>query len=67
MEDDVWKQHRRLMGPSMSKRYLKRMSARIAIGASNLARLWGAKLELVDVGAFEADLDLQLANMVSLS
>lgn len=49
----------------MSKRYLERMSARIYAGASNLAKLWDAKSDLVGVGAFDADLDLQLATMVS--
>ncbi|KAF8598831.1 cytochrome P450 [Ceratobasidium sp. AG-I] len=61
--NEAWKRHRRLLGPSMSKRYLDRMFTRIAGGANNLARLWGAKLELVGVGAFDADLDLQLATM----
>lgn len=57
------------MGPSMSKRYLGRMSARVAAGANNLVRLWSAKRDLIGPGgrAFDADLDLQLANMVSLN
>ena len=50
----------------MSKRYLERMSVRVADGANNLARLWGAKLGLAGARAFNADLDLQLATMVSL-
>ncbi|KAF8597491.1 cytochrome P450 [Ceratobasidium sp. AG-I] len=61
--NETWKRHRRMTGPSMSNRYLEKMSVRIAAGASNLARLWGAKLALVGTGAFDADLDLQLATM----
>ncbi|KAF8597484.1 cytochrome P450 [Ceratobasidium sp. AG-I] len=61
--NEAWKRHRRLTGPSMSKRYLERMSTRIITGASNLTRLWGAKLDLAGAGAFDADLDLQLATM----
>ena len=51
----------------MSKRYLERMSTRIAAGASDLVRLWNAKADLIGPGggAFDADLDLQLATMVS--
>ncbi|KAF8599423.1 cytochrome P450 [Ceratobasidium sp. AG-I] len=61
--NEMWKTHRRLTGPSMSKRYLERMSARIADGANSLARLWSAKLDLAGSSAFDADLDLQLATM----
>ncbi|KAF8597485.1 cytochrome P450 [Ceratobasidium sp. AG-I] len=61
--NETWKRHRRVTGPSMSNRYLERMSARIITGASNLARLWSAKLDLVGAAAFDADLDLQLATM----
>ncbi|KAF8598832.1 cytochrome P450 [Ceratobasidium sp. AG-I] len=61
--NEVWKRHRRLTSLSMSNRYLERMSTRIAAGTSNLARLWGKKLDLVGGGAFDADLDLQLATM----
>lgn len=67
MEDEMWKRHRRFTGPSMSKRYLERMSVRIAAGARNLVRLWGAKSDLVGERVFKADLDLQLATMVSLT
>ncbi|KAF8598830.1 cytochrome P450 [Ceratobasidium sp. AG-I] len=65
MDSSHFLPHRRLMGPSMSKRYLERMSGRITAGANNLARLWGAKMDLTESGGrvFDADLDLQLANM----
>ncbi|CAE6432354.1 unnamed protein product [Rhizoctonia solani] len=61
--NDTWKRHRRLTGPSMSRRYLERMSSRIATGASDLVNLWKAKSEVVGLGTFDADLDLQLATM----
>lgn len=50
----------------MSQRYLDKMSARIYAGASNLTRLWNAKVNLVGTGAFDVKLDLQLATMVSV-
>ncbi|KAG8746639.1 hypothetical protein FRC10_004242 [Ceratobasidium sp. 414] len=61
--NDTWKRHRRLTGPSMSRRYLERMSTRISAGANNLARLWVRKVELAGDVAFDADMDLQLATM----
>ncbi|KAH7339906.1 cytochrome P450 [Rhizoctonia solani] len=61
--NETWKRHRRLTGPSMSRRYLERMSGRIAAGASDLVKLWKAKSETIGSGAFDADLDLQLATM----
>ncbi|CAE6448841.1 unnamed protein product [Rhizoctonia solani] len=61
--NETWKRHRRLTGPSMSRRYLERMSDRIADGASELVKLWKAKSELVGSGTFDADFDLQLATM----
>ncbi|CUA66566.1 Cytochrome P450 4V2 [Rhizoctonia solani] len=64
IQDETWKKHRRLAGPSMSKRYLERMSERIAFGANQLVRLWEAKYALVGSAAFEADLDFHFATMV---
>ncbi|QRW08559.1 cytochrome P450 family protein [Ceratobasidium sp. AG-Ba] len=61
--NDTWKRHRRLTGPSMSRRYLERMSCRISAGATNLVRLWSQKIGLVGPMAFDADMDLQLATM----
>ncbi|KAF8750706.1 cytochrome P450 [Rhizoctonia solani] len=61
--DETWKRHRRLTGPSMSRRYLERMSGRIASAANDLARLWDAKIRVVGSAAFDADSDLQLATM----
>ncbi|KDN35291.1 hypothetical protein RSAG8_11726, partial [Rhizoctonia solani AG-8 WAC10335] len=55
--------HRRLTGPSMSRRYLERMSVHIVAGANNLIRLWDAKVEIAGSCAFEAGLDIQLATM----
>ncbi|CAE6402677.1 unnamed protein product [Rhizoctonia solani] len=63
--DETWKKHRQLAGPSMSRRYLERMSERIAFGANELVRLWEAKRELVGNAAFEANLDFQFATMDS--
>ncbi|KAH7317991.1 cytochrome P450 [Rhizoctonia solani] len=62
--DEKWKRHRRLTGPSMSRRYLERMSTRIAAGASDLVRLWSAKIDIVGSCCFEAGLDIQLATTV---
>ncbi|CCO31039.1 Steroid 21-hydroxylase [Rhizoctonia solani AG-1 IB] len=42
------------------------MSIRIAAGASDLAKLWGAKLDAVGSCAFEAGLDIQLAAMETI-
>ncbi|CAE6466128.1 unnamed protein product [Rhizoctonia solani] len=64
--DETWKKHRRLAGPSMSRRYLERMSERIAFGANQLVRLWEAKYALVGSAAFEADLDFHFATMDSI-
>ncbi|GAB1524657.1 hypothetical protein RhiTH_007811 [Rhizoctonia solani] len=61
--DETWKRHRRLTGPSMSRRYLERMSGRIASAANDMTRLWDAKIRVVGSAAFDADLDLQLATM----
>ncbi|CUA76947.1 Cytochrome P450 4V2 [Rhizoctonia solani] len=61
--NETWKKHRRLTGPSMSRRYLERMSVRIVAGANNLVRLWSAKVDIVGSRAFEAGLDVQLATM----
>ncbi|KAF8694404.1 Cytochrome P450, partial [Rhizoctonia solani] len=61
--NETWKRHRRLTGPSMSRRYLERMSGRIASAANDLARLWDAKIRVVGSAAFDADSDLQLATM----
>ncbi|KAG8706820.1 hypothetical protein FRC08_000846 [Ceratobasidium sp. 394] len=59
--NEVWKRHRQLTGPSMSRRYLERMSTRVSAGAYNLVRLWTRKAELVGDKAFDADKDLKLA------
>ncbi|KAH7334113.1 cytochrome P450 [Rhizoctonia solani] len=61
--DDKWKRHRRLAGPSMSRRYLERMSTRISTSANNLAKLWKAKMNIAGACAFDACLDIQLATM----
>ncbi|CAE6432404.1 unnamed protein product, partial [Rhizoctonia solani] len=61
--NDTWKKHRRLAGPSMSRRYLGRMSNRIAFGANELVGLWQAKYALVGDSAFDVGLDFNLATM----
>ncbi|KAG8683309.1 hypothetical protein FRC11_013713, partial [Ceratobasidium sp. 423] len=61
--NEIWKRHRRFTGPSMSRRYLERMSARITKGANSLARLWNAKVDEVGSYAFEAGLDVRSATM----
>ncbi|CAE6530843.1 unnamed protein product [Rhizoctonia solani] len=61
--NETWKKHRRLSGPSMSKRYLGRMSSRTGSGANRLVELWKAKYALVGCAAFDAELDFQLATM----
>ncbi|KAG8698068.1 hypothetical protein FRC09_007456 [Ceratobasidium sp. 395] len=59
--NDMWKRHRQLVGPSMSRRYLQHMSVRVSAAASSLVRLWTRKAELVGEKAFSADNDLKLA------
>ncbi|KAG9077180.1 hypothetical protein FS749_010965, partial [Ceratobasidium sp. UAMH 11750] len=61
--NEMWRRHRQLTGPSMSRRYLERMSARVSAGANNLVRLWTRKVELVGDKAFDAGKDLKLAVM----
>ncbi|CUA76949.1 Putative cytochrome P450 CYP13A10 [Caenorhabditis elegans] [Rhizoctonia solani] len=61
--NETWKRHRRLSGPSMTQRYLKRMSVRIAASAGDLARYWNAKADIVGSSTFEAGLDIQRATM----
>ncbi|CAE6437736.1 unnamed protein product [Rhizoctonia solani] len=59
--NEVWKKHRRLAGPSMSKRYLERMLSRINASATNLVKFWNAKMDITGSCAFEASLDIHLA------
>ncbi|KAG9120942.1 hypothetical protein FRC07_003311 [Ceratobasidium sp. 392] len=61
--NDMWKRHRQLSGPSMSRRYLEHMSVRVSTAANNLVRLWERKVDLVGSKAFEADKDIRLAIM----
>jgi cytochrome P450 len=63
-QDETWKRHRRLSGPSMSQRYLEQMLGRIASGANELVGLWKAKHALVGCSAFDPVLDFQFATMV---
>jgi len=48
----------------MSKRYLARMSNRIASSANEIVGLWQAKYALVGNSAFDVGLDFNLATMV---
>ncbi|KAG8768913.1 hypothetical protein FRC12_005280 [Ceratobasidium sp. 428] len=59
--NDMWKRHRQLAGPSMSRRYLQHMSVRASVAAGSLVRLWTRKVELVGEKVFSADNDLKLA------
>ncbi|KAG8767496.1 hypothetical protein FRC12_006218 [Ceratobasidium sp. 428] len=59
--DEVWKRHRQLTGPSMSRKYLGHMSARILTAANNLVKLWTRKVELVGNKAFDAHSDTRTA------
>ncbi|CAE6443581.1 unnamed protein product [Rhizoctonia solani] len=61
--DEAWRKQRRLAGPSMSKRYLERMSGRISTGADNLVKLWQAKTQIIGSCAFDAGPDIQLSTM----
>ncbi|KAG9082051.1 hypothetical protein FS749_007147 [Ceratobasidium sp. UAMH 11750] len=61
--NETWKRHRRLTGPSMSRRYLGRMSVRSLAEANNLVHLWSRKIALAGKKTFEADTDLQLASL----
>ncbi|KAG8773704.1 hypothetical protein FRC12_002365 [Ceratobasidium sp. 428] len=63
--NDMWKRHRQLAGPSMSRRYLQHMSVRASVAAGSLVRLWTRKVELVGEKVFSADNDLKLAVLVS--
>ncbi|QRV94335.1 cytochrome P450 family protein [Ceratobasidium sp. AG-Ba] len=62
--NDTWKRHRRLTGPSMSRRYLGRMSIRMLAEAKNLVRLWTQKATLGRGAAFDADIDLQMSTLL---
>ncbi|CAE6439234.1 unnamed protein product [Rhizoctonia solani] len=64
--NETWKKHRRLTGPSMSRRYLERMSSRVAFGANELVGLWRAKFALVGNSAFDAASDFHMATMDSI-
>ncbi|CAE6368019.1 unnamed protein product [Rhizoctonia solani] len=61
--DEAWRKQRRLAGPSMSRRYLERMSGRISAGANGLVKLWQAKTDVVGSCAFDAGPDIQLSTM----
>ncbi|CAE6509741.1 unnamed protein product [Rhizoctonia solani] len=61
--NEVWKKHRRIAGPSMSRRYLERMASRISFGANELVGLWRAKIGLVGNSAFDVAMYFHLATM----
>ncbi|KAH7339908.1 cytochrome P450 [Rhizoctonia solani] len=64
---DTWKHHRRVMGPSMSRRFLTRMEPNVFKVANQLVKLWEQKYQIASNRAFAADLDLGLASMNSLA
>ncbi|QRV79719.1 cytochrome P450 family protein [Ceratobasidium sp. AG-Ba] len=61
--NEMWKRHRRIMGPSMHRRYLSRMTHHIVDVADALVRLWDAKIDLAGNNSFSARSDLKLATM----
>jgi len=66
-EGQMWRSHRRLMGPSMSNQYLRLMTPRISKNIGKLIELWDAKFALLQAqggAAFEATPDIQLFTMV---
>ncbi|KAG9080703.1 hypothetical protein FRC06_006239, partial [Ceratobasidium sp. 370] len=65
--NDMWKRHRRIMGPSMHRRYLSRMTQHIAAAANALVSLWDSKLDLARGESFSAGFDLRLATTESIS
>ncbi|QRW21757.1 cytochrome P450 family protein [Rhizoctonia solani] len=64
---DTWKHHRRVMGPTMNRRFLTRMEPHVLEMARQLVNLWDRKHRIVGDRAFAADLDLGLASMNSLA
>ncbi|QRV81352.1 cytochrome P450 family protein [Ceratobasidium sp. AG-Ba] len=67
ISNDMWKRHRRIMGPSMHRRYLSRMAHHFSASANQLVELWSLKLNLADGKSFEAASDIKLATMDSIS
>ncbi|KAG9086385.1 hypothetical protein FS749_003666 [Ceratobasidium sp. UAMH 11750] len=66
-EGDMWKRHRRIMGPSMHRRHLSRMIQHVSAAANALVSLWDVKRDLAEGNSFCADFDLRLATTESLS
>ncbi|KEP48387.1 cytochrome P450 family protein [Rhizoctonia solani 123E] len=64
---DTWKHHRRVLGPSMNRRFLTRMEPHVLNIANELVKLWERKYQIVGNRAFIADVDLGLASMNSLA
>ena len=64
IQDNTWKRHRRIAGPSMHRRYLSRMAVHVSAGANGLVNLWKKKIQLAKDCAFETGFDIQLATMV---
>ncbi|CAE6415513.1 unnamed protein product [Rhizoctonia solani] len=63
---DTWKHHRRVLGPSMNRRFLTRMEPHVFNIANKLVKLWERKHQVAGDRAFSADVDLGLASMNSL-
>ncbi|KAJ1304879.1 hypothetical protein OPQ81_006013 [Rhizoctonia solani] len=64
---DTWKHHRRVLGPSMNRRFLTRMEPCVLDTANKLVKLWERKHQIAGDRAFAADQDLGLASMNSLA
>ncbi|KAG8696901.1 hypothetical protein FRC09_008197 [Ceratobasidium sp. 395] len=65
--NDMWKRHRRIMGPSMHRRYLSKMTQHVVASADAFVKLWDSKVELAGGSAFCASSDLRLGLMEALS
>jgi len=63
--DAKWKQHRRIMGPAMTGRYLAKSVSRITESIADLVSLWKTKGDLAGGRAFDVNVDMENATMVS--
>ena len=65
--NNTWKHHRRVLGPSMHRRYLSRMTNHISNAALSLVKLWDAKLEIAGENSFGTNTDFGLATADSIA
>lgn len=62
--DEVWKHHRRIMGPAMTSRYLSKSTGKMNDSVRDLVSLWTRKADLAHGKAFSASHDMENAAMV---